>query len=251
VIAAGLPHGFRCLQLGSVPSTNDVARGLADTGEAAGLFVLADEQTAGRGRHGRAWQSPPGNLYASLILRPGRATAEAASLSLVVALALAEAVEVLSAGRVGPRLKWPNDVQVDGAKIAGILLEAAAGGGGRPLWLVVGIGVNVLWSPGPAVPYPTTDLAAQGLAGIGPRDLLAALTAPLRRHLDRWEAEGFAPLRAPWLARAAGLGAAAQLRLGDEVVRGRLVDVDETGALRLEDSSGAVHRFTAGEVLLA
>jgi BirA family biotin operon repressor/biotin-[acetyl-CoA-carboxylase] ligase len=250
VIAADLPHGFRCLHLGAVPSTNDVARGHAERGEAAGLFVVADAQTAGRGRQGRTWQSPPGNLYASLILRPQRPMAEAASLSLVVALALAEAVEALSAGRAAPRLKWPNDVQVEGGKIAGILLEAAAGERGHPLWLVVGIGVNVLWSPGAAVPYPTTHLAACGLDGIDARSLLVALTAPLRRALDRWAADGFAPLRAPWLARAAGLGAAAEVRLGDEIVQGRLVDVDATGALRLEDSSGAERRFTAGEMLL-
>jgi BirA family biotin operon repressor/biotin-[acetyl-CoA-carboxylase] ligase len=176
--------------------------------------------------------------------------AEAASLSLVVALALAEAVETLSAGRVAPKLKWPNDVQVEGRKIAGILLEAAAGDRGQPLWLVVGIGVNLLWSPGIEVPYPTTHLAACGLEGVDARRLLVALTASLRQALDRWTADGFAPLRPAWLARAAGLGAAARVRLGDEVVQGRLVDVDATGALRLADASGAERRFTAGEVLL-
>ena len=247
-----LPHGFRLLELGAVTSTNDVARKLADEGEPAGLFVVADRQTAGRGREGRTWRSPPGNLYASLLLRPSRPLAEAASLSLVVGLALAEAVGTLSGGRVEPRLKWPNDVQVDGAKLAGILLEGASDGHGGCLWLVVGVGVNVVSAPADAAAaYPTTHLVACGLADATPRSLLLALTETLRPHLDWWEAEGFAAIREVWLERAAAVGAAVELRLGDRLVKGRMVDVDENGALRLRLASGAVERFAAGEVALA
>ncbi|MFL5336405.1 MAG: biotin--[acetyl-CoA-carboxylase] ligase, partial [Geminicoccaceae bacterium] len=105
-------HGFRLVEYASVGSTNDVARDLAESGEPEGLFVRADRQTSGRGRLGRSWKSPSGNLHASLILRPSRPASEVATLSLVVALALAEAVERLSLGRIKPQLKWPNDVQV-------------------------------------------------------------------------------------------------------------------------------------------
>jgi biotin-[acetyl-CoA-carboxylase] ligase BirA-like protein len=136
-------HGFRLLDLATVGSTNDVARNLAEAGEPAGLFVRAERQTAGRGRHGRSWQSPPGNLYASLLLRPTRPPAEVASLSLVAALALAEAIERVSNGRIAPRLKWPNDLQVKAAKLAGILLEMSADGRGGCAWLIMGIGVNL------------------------------------------------------------------------------------------------------------
>jgi BirA family biotin operon repressor/biotin-[acetyl-CoA-carboxylase] ligase len=252
VAGSEFPHGFRLLELGAVTSTNDVARALADRGEPAGLFVVADRQTAGRGREGRAWQSPPGNLYTSLVLRPPRPLAEAANLSLVVGLALAETVGRLSGGRVEPRLKWPNDVQVDGAKLAGILLEGASDGRGGCLWLVVGIGVNVVSAPyGAAAVYPTTHLAACGLADATPRSLLLALTETLRPHLDRWETQGFAAARGAWLARATAVGAAVALRLGDRLVEGCMVDVDENGALRLRRASGAVERFAAGEVVLA
>jgi BirA family biotin operon repressor/biotin-[acetyl-CoA-carboxylase] ligase len=249
-VGSPLPHGFRRLHLDEVTSTSDVARDLAEQGEEAGLFVTADLQTAGRGRMGRLWQSPPGNLYASLILRPQVPLAQASSLSLVVALALAEAVADLSGGLVEPRVKWPNDVLVGGAKAAGILLEGTADGRGGCVWLVAGIGVNVRWSP-PAgeLPYPTTHLAAQnGLAALTATALLEELAGPLRRRLMAWEAGGFALLRDAWLARAHRLGEIIELKVGEGIVRGRFVDIDTTGALRLEPRPGAIERFTAGEI---
>lgn len=245
-----LAHGFRRLAFAEVASTNDVARELADQGEAEGLFVVAGRQTAGRGRHGRSWLSPAGNLYASLILRPRRPLAEAASLSLVAALALAETIESLAADGVRPRVKWPNDVQIEGAKIAGILLEAAADGRGGCDWVVIGIGVNLAWAPEGEVRYPTTHLAACGILVPAPSEFLKALADPLRRRLDVWEAGGFAPSRPAWLARAVGIGAPAELKLGTGAVRGRLVDVDDEGAVLIEHA-GRIERHTAGELLLA
>jgi BirA family biotin operon repressor/biotin-[acetyl-CoA-carboxylase] ligase len=248
VTGTALGHGFRLLELGAVGSTNDVARDLAEQGEPEGLFVQALEQTAGRGRHGRAWQSPPGNLHASLLLRPARPMAEVASLSLVAALSLAEAVADLSGGTIQPQLKWPNDVQIAGAKVAGILLEAASDARGACSWLIIGMGVNVAASPGAEVPYATTSLLATGLPEVTAATLLAALAAALRPRLDQWSAQGFGGVLAAWLARAAGVGAHVEVRLGERMVGGRMLDVDETGALRLEDAAGKVERFTAGEV---
>ena len=245
-----LGHGFRLVEHASVGSTNDLARDLAERGEPEGLFVRADRQTSGRGRLGRSWESPPGNLHASLILRPARPPAEVATLSLVIALALAQAVERLSEGRVRPQLKWPNDVQVAGAKLAGILLEMGADGRGGCAWLVAGIGVNVAWAPGDAVPYRTTSLAAQGLQAT-PRQVLEGLAASMRPQLERWQAGGFAAARVDWLARAAGLGRPVELRQGEGPVSGILRDVDRSGALCLELASGELTRFSAGEVVLA
>lgn len=245
-----LGHGFRLVEHASVGSTNDLARELAERGEPEGLFVRADRQTSGRGRLGRSWESPPGNLHASLILRPARPPAEVATLSLVIALALAQAVERLSEGRVRPQLKWPNDVQVAGAKLAGILLEMGADGRGGCAWLVAGIGVNVAWAPGDAVPYRTTSLAAQGLQAT-PRQVLEGLAASMRPQLERWQAGGFAAARVDWLARAAGLGRPVELRQGEGLVSGILRDVDRSGGLCLELASGELTRFSAGEVVLA
>jgi BirA family transcriptional regulator, biotin operon repressor / biotin---[acetyl-CoA-carboxylase] ligase len=104
---------------------------------------------------------------------------------------------------------------------------------------------------GAAAAYPTTHLAACGLADATPRTLLLALVGTLRPHLDRWGAHGFAAAREAWLARAAAVGATVELKLGDRLVQGRMVDVDESGALRLRLASGTVERFAAGEVALA
>jgi BirA family biotin operon repressor/biotin-[acetyl-CoA-carboxylase] ligase len=242
-------HGFRLLDLATVGSTNDVLRGLAEAGEPAGLLVRAERQTAGRGRHGRSWQSPPGNLYASLLLRPTRPSAEIASLSLVAALALAEGIERVSSGRIAPRLKWPNDLQVEGAKLAGILLEMGPDGKGGCGWLIMGIGVNIAWAPSVDLPYRATCLNALGSSAT-PRRLLAALAATLRPRLDHWDREGFAGLREDWLARAVGRGSPAALRVGDRAVRGKLVDVDDAGALRLEQADGTLATYSAGEIVL-
>lgn len=249
-MTADLPAGFAHLRLDTVASTNDVARELAEAGREAGLVITATEQTGGRGRRGRGWLSPPGNLYASLILRPRRPMAEVASLSLVTALALADALEALSGGRLRPRVKWPNDVLAGEAKLAGILLEAGADTAGGCRWLVVGIGVNVASSPGAAVAYPTTDLAAQGIA-VDPEAVLVGLLRELALSLPRWEAGGFAPFRAAWLARAAGLGLPIRLALGDGAVEGTFLDLDAGGAVRIRDAAGAVASYAAGELLLA
>lgn len=249
-MTAGLPPGFAQLRLETVASTNDVARELAEAGREAGLVVTATAQTGGRGRRGRGWLSPPGNLYASLILRPRRPMAEVASLSLVTALALADALEALSGGRLRPRVKWPNDVLAGEAKLAGILLEAAADTAGDCRWLIMGVGVNVAHSPGAAVPYPTTDLAAQGVA-IEPEAVLAGLLGELARGLPRWEAEGFAPFRTAWLDRAAGLGQPIRLALGEGAVEGTFLDLDPGGAVRIRHATGTVASYAAGELALA
>ena len=246
---ADLGHGFRLLELATVASTNDVARRMADAGEPAGLIIRAERQTAGRGRHGRTWHSPPGNLYASLLLRPARPMAEVASLSLVFALSLAEALDELSAGRLAPRLKWPNDILVDGAKLAGILLELVADPRRDMTGLIVGLGVNVGWAPAGSLPYPATSLAAHGLL-VSPRKVLAALVAPLRARLDRWEAAGFAAQREDWLARAAGRGGPVEARIGNRVVRGMLVDLEPGGAVCVEHADGTRESLSAGELVI-
>ena len=246
---AALPGGFGLLRLGTVASTNDVARELAESGgRETDLFVVADRQTAGRGRLGRRWQSPPGNLHASLLLRPDRPMAEVASLSLVLALVLAETLEALSAGRLAPTVKWPNDVLLGGAKLAGILLEGAADARGRCQWLIAGIGVNVAWSPGPEVGYPTTDLRREGLGTVGPEELLRALAAPLRAALEAWAVQGLAPFRERWLARTTRQGEPIELKLGDRVVGGTFAGIDPQGAILLARVSGELERFTAGEL---
>ena len=168
----------------------------------------------------------------------------------MAALALAEAIERVSSGRIAPRLKWPNDLQIDGAKLAGILLEMAADGAGRLRLADHGHRRQCrLGAPGrSALSRHLPD--RPGLAAPRRGGCWRRLSATLRPRLDRWERDGFAALREDWLARAAGRGSPAALRIGDRAVHGKLVDVDIAGALRLEQADGTVATFTAGEIVL-
>jgi BirA family biotin operon repressor/biotin-[acetyl-CoA-carboxylase] ligase len=242
-------HGFRHRREAGVGSTNDVAKAFAESGEPEGLLVTATEQSGGRGRHGRVWQSPPGNFYGSLILRPEGSLAAASTLSLVIGIAVADAVRSLSADVIAPRLKWPNDVQVEGRKLAGILLEGAASPDGSCAWVVAGLGVNLVAHP--AIPgRPSTALAEHGLV-VSVHSFLEAYLEALAALLPAWRAEGFAAHRAAWLAHAEGIGSEVGLRVGSETCRGRFRDLGVDGSLVLETAAGASRRFTTGELFFA
>lgn len=234
-----LPDGWTLVALETVGSTNDEAARLADAGAPEGTVVWSRAQTGGRGRRGRRWSSPVGNLYSSTILRPDCAAAQAAELGFVAALAVADMVP---AGRQ-VRVKWPNDVLVDGGKIAGILLESAVADGGRVLHVVAGIGVNVSFAPQlPEMRYPGSALGGTVEAA------LETLAAALARRLADWRRDGFAAVRAAWLAQAGPLGAEVDVKLGDGLVRGRFAGLDQEGALLLETADGP-RRIVSGELL--
>lgn len=234
-----LPDGWTLVALDTVGSTNDVAARLADAGAPEGTVVWSREQTGGRGRRGRRWSSPVGNLYTSTILRPDCAAAQAAELGFVAALAVADMVP---AGRQ-VRVKWPNDVLVDGGKIAGILLESAVGEAGRALHVVAGIGVNVGFAPQlPEMRYPGAALGGTVEAA------LEQLMNALARRLAQWRRDGFAAVRASWLAKAGPLGAEVDVKLADELVRGRFAGLDREGALLLETADGP-RQIVSGELL--
>ena len=211
-------------------------------------MVLAGEQLRGRGRHGRAWSSPPGNLYASLLLRPEGTLAEAAQLSLVASLALAEALIPLAPPGADVRVKWPNDVLVRGAKVAGLLLESAAAADERVGWLIIGSGVNIASAP-VGTPYPATALRHEGFPPITALDLLARYLNMLDGWLARWRAGGFAAVRPAWLALGSGVGDRVRLRLGREEVAGRFLDVTDQGALLVAQDGARRRQITAGELL--
>ena len=246
---APLDPFYRLAVLDEIDSTNAEAQRRAAANAPAGTLIFALRQTAGRGRRGRAWQSPPGNLAFSLLLRPAMNAATAATLGFVAGLALAEAIDrLLPAGR-SSRLKWPNDLLVDGRKLAGILLEAAAGGSGAVDHLVIGVGVNILAHPDD-LPYPATDLLACG----GTADAATVLAGFARHFLPlyrRWEGEGFAAIRAAWLDRAEGYGGPVTVRLDRATLEGRFAALDGQGALLLETADGRRRSITAGDLFFA
>ncbi len=242
---AALPPFFRLIALASVDSTNRELRELALAGAPEGTAVTALEQTAGRGRRGRDWQSPPGNLYLSVLLRPTGSPAQAGQAGFVAAVALAEAVEKLVPERAAVTLKWPNDLLVNGRKAAGLLLEASGKGAGLD-WLVLGLGVNVTSFPADTA-FPATCLEAEGVS-VGVNDLLAAFAWRLDAWLGRWRTEGFAPVRQAWLERAHGLGQPITVRLERETLEGRFEALDESGALMLHLPDDARRNISAGDV---
>lgn len=230
-----------------VGSTNDVAKRLADEGAAHGEVVLAESQTAGRGRRGRAWSSPAGrNLYLSVVLRPDVPPARAPELTLLASVAVCQAVR--QAG-VNAGIKWPNDLLAGGRKLAGILTELAADPD-RVQWLVVGIGVNVNVGADdlPAELRPVaTSLAIERGAPV-PRALFAAaVLSALEEWLDRHAEEGFAPVRAAWKEMSDTLGREVRVRASDRDLEGVAEDVDEAGALLVRTAAG-LERVLAGDV---
>ena len=223
-----------------IGSTNDEARRLAVEGAPHGTVVHADEQTAGRGRLSHRWFSPPGNLYVSILLRTGQSAARSVELSFLAALAVADTVEMLLPRQIRAMLKWPNDVIVNGAKIAGILLEQIDGA------TIMGIGLNVLQAPSNAAYKTTTIVANGGIASVdGARDILLDR---LGQHLSTWQDHGFAPIRAQWLKRSFPLGAAIRASSAGEPVAGQFAGLDLDGALLLDTPRGR-QRILAGEVV--
>jgi BirA family biotin operon repressor/biotin-[acetyl-CoA-carboxylase] ligase len=240
--------GWTVIRLGAVGSTNDEAKHRAHDGAPHGTVVTASEQTEGRGRDGRTWSSPPGNLYASLIVRPAVALGDAAALSFAAALALGDGLDMLVPLNTVIAFKWPNDVLVNGRKIAGILLEAEARGPALE-FLVIGLGVNCASHPD-ASTTPATDLKAVIGTAPAPAAVLDAFLAAFAAWYRRWREAGLAPLREAWLARAAGLGAELRVRTARETLHGRFAGLDAGGALVLRTDSGE-RRIAAGDVYFA
>jgi len=231
--------GFALRHHARLASTQDEARRLAKAG-ARQIVVVADEQTGGHGRRGRSWTSPPGNLYATVVTTPGFAPAFVPASSLIAATALCQALEGLADTPPPLAVKWPNDVLLDGRKLAGLLLEVSDDA------VLIGCGVNLATAP-PAFPAAAT-LAAWGL------EVSAAVV--LERWLEAWRraagalaAGDTASWREAWLARAAGLHRPVRVALAERRLEGLHRGIDAHGALRVETADG-VETVLAGDVEL-
>jgi BirA family transcriptional regulator, biotin operon repressor / biotin---[acetyl-CoA-carboxylase] ligase len=223
-------------------STNADMLALAAHGATEGAWLRAEQQTGGRGRMGRSWASPPGNLYASTIVRLQPHDPAAPTLALVAAVALVDVVRAYTPC-VEAVIKWPNDLLIGGAKIAGILLERAGDA------VVVGIGVNLAHHP-EGLDRPVTDLAAHGHQ-VDSAAFTQDLAEGFARWVARWRSEGIAPVRVAWLSAAHPLGTALVANLGDgDAVEGLFDGLTENGALRLRLADGAVRVIHAGDVFL-
>jgi BirA family biotin operon repressor/biotin-[acetyl-CoA-carboxylase] ligase len=247
--APRLPAFYRLLRYDRLASTNDEAKRLAREGAAAGTVVWAREQSAGRGRRGRQWIGIPGNLFVSFILRPDCAPAAASQLGFVAALALGDAIGGTAPPLAGLRCKWPNDVLLNGRKLAGILLESEARMSETLDWLILGIGVNVVAHP-TETDYPTTSLREEGYLALDAAGLLESFARHFLGWYEIWQNDGFAPIRAAWLPRATGIGEAIVVRLDRQRLEGRFLGIEADGTLALETVAGA-RRIAAGDVFPA
>ncbi|HEY5818484.1 MAG TPA: biotin--[acetyl-CoA-carboxylase] ligase [Mesorhizobium sp.] len=251
--------GYRLESHASVGSTNALALERAREGNEGNLWIVSKRQESGRGRRGRAWETPEGNLAATLLVILDGRFNYAATLGFVAGLALSQALEAIAPGRsvhVAPdgggagrnrfELKWPNDVLADGAKLAGILLESTLLPSGS-MAVAVGIGVNVVAHP-KDVPYPATSLAQLG-AACSAETLFVALSDAWIDNARIWDKGlGLDAIRQRWLSRAAGLGSEVAVRVDGEVSRGIFETIDEECRFVIRQAGGRTVKISAGDV---
>ncbi|TMJ41399.1 MAG: biotin--[acetyl-CoA-carboxylase] ligase [Alphaproteobacteria bacterium] len=228
----------RLLHFEAIDSTNAEAHRLAKEGERGPLWIIADLQSQGRGRLGRHWVSEPGNFYATFVFTLAGSALVASQIGFVAALAIRDTALALLPRGAGPiMIKWPNDVQLAGAKFAGILPETVA----------LGIGLNIAQAP-EGTPYPVTSLMRHG-AKATPRECLDVLDRSLSHWLAVWcEGKGFTDIRATWLSHAAGIGQEFTAVINQNEVRGRFADLGDDGAMILALADGSLKPIHSGEV---
>ena len=252
-ILALLPSGVRIgrplVYREECPSTNDLAKEEGEAGAPHGLAVVTRRQTRGRGRRGRSWLTLTGdNLYASVLLRPELPVERIYELTMVAGVALAEALETCG---VAARMKWPNDLEIDDRKVAGILAELATDAEGAVQFVVLGVGVNVISQPD-AFPDEIRSRATSVSAHTDRRVSVAQVAAAFFEELDEWlvlhRSMGFEMVLDTWRARSSMLGAEVRALVDGQAIAGVAEELDTSGALLVRDAAGKLHRIVAGEI---
>ncbi|MBP6964725.1 MAG: biotin--[acetyl-CoA-carboxylase] ligase [Armatimonadetes bacterium] len=232
----------------SVASTNDLAARMAGDGAPEGTVVAADEQSAGRGRLGRRWISPPDSgLYLSIVLRPQIPADSHWQLAFVCSLAVAEAVR--AATGLAAQTKWPNDVLLNGRKVAGVLVERCRAADGA---VIAGIGINVNTADWPAeIAESATSILLESLEAASRPEIERAVLDALDARYEALKSEGFSPILDAWRGLDCTVGREVEVRAADGVVRGVAAAVSESGSLIVRSGGGALTEISAGDVLLA
>jgi BirA family biotin operon repressor/biotin-[acetyl-CoA-carboxylase] ligase len=250
-----LPETYQLERVASLPSTSDACIERARAGAPDGLAILGNLQTAGRGSRGRAWVCPPGNLYLSVVLRPRNREEEAGAgqWALLAGVALIEALARFSAAPDSLRLKWPNDVLCDDAKLAGILVDAAMtpaapDGGGGAEWLVIGVGANLASAPRIEGRRTAAMVTPDGVPP-APAMVAQAFLARIEAGRGVLARDGFAPIRDAWLGRAHPLGTQITIKDALRIRKGVFAGLSGQGELLLSVHD-TVHAVSTGDVLL-
>lgn len=243
-----LSQAWPVIRFNEIDSTNEEARRRAADGDPGPCWLLTEVQTAGRGRLGRAWSSPKGNLFTTALLPYPRPPAEAALACFAAGLAVLDAAHSCGVDVSTARLKWPNDVLVGDAKLCGILIETGQMHG--RLWMAAGFGVNVEVAPERPDRQTTCLANLPGGAGLTAQRLHSALDAAFRARLRSLLADGFEPTRTDWLANAAHLGSRVELTPASGRIEGVMVGLAPDGALILKRADGSETHVRAGEISL-
>jgi BirA family biotin operon repressor/biotin-[acetyl-CoA-carboxylase] ligase len=247
----GVPDGYRLEQVALLPSTSDACIERAKAGEPDGLAILAESQTAARGSRGRSWACPAGNLYLSVLLRPRNRHEEAGAgqWALLAGIAFIEALSLFDAEPATLSLKWPNDVLREGAKLGGILVDAAMTADGGADWLVIGVGANRATAP----VIEGRRIAALRPPGESRAPAPAVVARAVLARIAAWRAvlagDGFAPIRAAWLTRAHPFGTRVTIKDSLRSREGLFAGLSSRGELLLSIGS-QIHTISTGDVLL-
>jgi BirA family biotin operon repressor/biotin-[acetyl-CoA-carboxylase] ligase len=241
--------GRKVICLPSAGSTNSEAYRLAEDGAEEGTVIVADSQLQGKGRLGRIWHSPPGvNLYTSLILKPPILPVDAFQLTFLSAVAVARAIEASIA--TPPFIKWPNDILLNGKKVAGLLNEMSAETE-RVNFVILGIGVNLNMLPDQFpedLRYPATSLAIESGRKINRLQFVRQLLESLDSLYTDYLNNGYGPIRDEWVARCGMIGCRVAVSGTSEQIEGIATGIDDSGALLVRKESGVMARVLAGDV---
>ncbi len=236
-VIAGWPEAVGLRRYEMLDSTNEEARRLARAGEQGPLWITAAQQSAGRGRHGRAWASEQGNLFATLLTEA--APSQSAQAGFVAGISVVDVIADYLPGQ-SVKLKWPNDVLVCGRKAAGILVERVS-----DRLIAVGIGIDLAHCPQGINAVSVAELTG---SAPDPGEVLACLASRMIHGMEVWRRDGFAPIRDAWIARAGGVGDMIRAVTAQRPYDGIFEDLDRDGALLLRDENGTSHRITAADV---
>lgn len=246
-----LLEDYHLLSYDVLDSTNEEAKRLAGGGASHGAVIWAKRQTAGKGRMGRDWISPEGNLYVSILLSPSCGLPECSQLAFVAAVAAVDTLQPIIPDSGDIECKWPNDVLFAGRKLGGILLESFTTldeSGKNRQWVAVGVGINIDSSP-ENVRFPATCLRASGVEIISAKIVLSRYIYNFIHAYDEWAMDGFETIRERWTESAYRLGFPVEVQMGNQTCEGVMQGIDQYGRLLVQEQSGNVRSVSAGEVL--
>jgi len=248
---SNLLDDYHLLSYDVLDSTNEEAKRLAAGGASHGAFIWAKKQTHGRGRLGREWVSPEGNLYVSVLLSPPKSLEHCSELSFVAALAVAETIAAIVPASYEVTCKWPNDILMRGLKLGGILLESFTmqdAYGYEKTWVIVGVGINIDSHPSHVL-FPATSLRDAGLEIISAKIVLSRFIYHFIHRYDAWVKKGFKETQKEWMNFAWRLGHPLTVTVGDATLEGIFDGIDASGRLLLRHASGAITGVVAGDVV--